>query len=312
LKNKDDDDDDNYESNTNTNFTELMSRSNILKSISDDNAFSLFRTIALANGVYSSDILITKTKLTRMQYYSRLADFLKVGLVKRKNGKYFITSLGKVVYNNQRIIEKALANCWKLKAIDSLEILNGLSNEERQRFIDSVIDDHYIKEVITKEYSYPGTNDARVKKSVVTDYQQQEKSSLNIMLVEDEPDTLLTYKTFLAAEGYNVDAYVDSYQALKRFVNLNRHYYDLVISDIRMPGLNGLQLYQKMKSIDDSTNIIFVSALDALQELVSIFPDLNFGNIIRKPVTREEFLNKVKAAIAQRQRANVKLDNNVI
>jgi CheY-like chemotaxis protein len=312
LKNKDDDDDDNYESNTNTNFTELMSRSNILKSISDDNAFSLFRTIALANGVYSSDILITKTNLTRMQYYSRLADFLKVGLVKRKNGKYFITSLGKVVYNNQRIIEKALANCWKLKAIDSLEILNGLSNEERQRFIDSVIDDHYIKEVITKEYSYPGTNDARVKKSVVTDYQQQEKSSLNIMLVEDEPDTLLTYKTFLAAEGYNVDAYVDSYQALKRFVNLNRHYYDLVISDIRMPGLNGLQLYQKMKSIDDSTNIIFVSALDALQELVSIFPDLNFGNIIRKPVTREEFLNKVKAAIAQRQRANVKLDNNVI
>jgi CheY-like chemotaxis protein len=312
LKNKHDDDDDNYESNTNTNFTELMSRSNILKSISDDNAFSLFRTIALANGVYSSDILITKTNLTRMQYYSRLADFLKVGLVKRKNGKYFITSLGKVVYNNQRIIEKALANCWKLKAIDSLEILNGLSNEERQRFIDSVIDDHYIKEVITKEYSYSGTNDARVKKSVVTVYQQQEKSSLNIMLVEDEPDTLLTYKTFLAAEGYNVDAYVDSYQALKRFVNLNRHYYDLVISDIRMPGLNGLQLYQKMKSIDDSTNIIFVSALDALQELVSIFPDLNFGNIIRKPVTREEFLNKVKAAIAQRQRANVKLNNNVI
>jgi CheY-like chemotaxis protein len=311
LKNKEEDDD-NYESNTNTNFTELVSRSNILKSISDENAFALFRTIALANGVYSSDILITKTNLTRMQYYSRLADFLKVGLVKRKNGKYFITSLGKVVYNNQRIIEKALANCWKLKAIDSLEILNGLSNEERQRFIDSVIDDHYIKEVITKEYSYPGMNDARVKKSVVTDYQQQEKSSLNIMLVEDEPDTLLTYKTFLAAEGYNVDAYVDSYQALKRFVNLNRHYYDLVISDIRMPGLNGLQLYQKMKSIDDSTNIIFVSALDALQELVSIFPDLNFGNIIRKPVTREEFLNKVKAAIAQRQRANVKLDNNVI
>jgi CheY-like chemotaxis protein len=302
--------DDSY--NTSRNFTELVSRSNILKSISDENTFALFRTIALASGVYGSDILITKTKLTRMQYYSRLADFIKVGLVKRKNGKYFLTSLGKVVYNNQRIIEKALANHWKLKAIDSFEILNGLSNEERQRFIDSVIDDHYIKEVITKEYSYPGMNNPLVKKSVVADYQQQEKSSLNIMLVDDEPDTLLTYKTFLAAEGYNVDAYVDSYQALKHFVNLNCHYYDLVISDIRMPGLNGLQLYQKMKSIDDSTNIIFVSALDALQELVSIFPDLNFGNIIRKPVTQEQFLNKVKAAIAQRQRANVRLYNKVI
>jgi CheY-like chemotaxis protein len=245
-----------------------------------------------------------------MQYYSRLADFIKVGLVKRKNRKYFLTSLGKVVYNNQRLIEKALANHWKLKAIDSFEILNEFSNEERQRFIDSVIDDHYIKEVITKEYSYPGINNALVRKSVVTDYQQQEKSSLDIMLVDDEPDTLLTYKTFLVAEGYNADAYVDSYQALKHFINLNRPYYDLVIADIRMPGLNGLQLYQKMKSIDDSNNIIFVSALDALQELVSIFPDLNFGNIIRKPVTQEQFLNKVKAAIAQRQRANVKLNNN--
>jgi hypothetical protein len=58
--------------NTSRNFTELVSRSNILKSISDENAFALFRTIALASGVYGSDILITKTKLTRMQYYSRL------------------------------------------------------------------------------------------------------------------------------------------------------------------------------------------------------------------------------------------------
>jgi CheY-like chemotaxis protein len=307
LKNKNHDD---YEHNRN--FTELVSRSNIVSAISDDKAFAIFRTIALGNGVYDSDILISKTKLTRMQYYSRLADFIKAGLVKRKNGKYFLTSLGKIVYNNQRIIESALANHWKLKAIDSFESSNELSREERQGFIDSLIDDHYIKEVITKEYSYPRINIALVKNSVVTDYQQEEKSSLSIMLIEDEPDTLLTYKAFLAAEGYNVDTYLDSYQALKRFVNLNRPYYDLVIADIRMPGLNGLQLYQKMKSIDDSVNIIFVSALDALQELVSIFPDLNFGNIIRKPVTREQFLNKVRAAITQRHRTNVELNNNVI
>ena len=295
------------------NLIELASRSNILKSISDENAFAIFRTIALASGVYRSDILINKTKLTRTQYYSRLADFIKVGLVKRKNGKYFLTSLGKIVYNNQRILESALANCWKLKAIDSFEILNEFSNEERQRFIENVIDDQNIKEIITKEYSsYPGINNALVKKSVVTDYQQQEKSSLNIMLVEDDPDTLLTYKTLLATEGYNVDAYLDAYEAFKHFVNLNRPYYDLVITDIRMRGLNGLQLYQNMKSIDNSVNIIFVSALDALQELVSIFPGVNLRNIIRKPITREEFLNKVKAAIGQRQRANVKLNNNVI
>jgi CheY-like chemotaxis protein len=299
LKNKNDDD-------NNRNFTELVSRSNIVSAISDDKAFAIFRTIALGNGVYNSDILISKTKLTRIQYYSRLADFIKAGLVKRKNGKYFLTSLGKIVYNNQHIIESALANHWKLKAIDSFEDLNELSNEERRLFIDTIIDDDYIKEIITKEHSYSEMNGLLAEKSIVTDYQQQEKkSSLNIMLVEDELDTLLTYKTFLAAEGYNVDAYADSYEALKRFVNLNRPHYDLVITDIRMPGLNGLKLYHTMKSIYDSVNIIFVSALDALQELVSIFPDLSFDNIIRKPVTQEQFLNKVKAAIAQRQRPMV-------
>jgi DNA-binding response OmpR family regulator len=119
------------------------------------------------------------------------------------------------------------------------------------------------------------------------------------MLVEDEQDTLLTYKAFLAAEGYNVDAFADSYEAFRHFIKLNAPYYDLVITDIRMPDLNGLQLYQRIKSIDNTVNIMFVSALDSVQELVSIFPDLNLNNIIRKPVTKEEFLNKVKAAIDQ-------------
>ncbi|HEX7207443.1 MAG TPA: response regulator, partial [Nitrososphaeraceae archaeon] len=66
----------------------------------------------------------------------------------------------------------------------------------------------------------------------------------------------------------------------------------------RMPGLNGLQLYQKIKAIDNTINVVFVSALDALQEMASIFPDLGFKNIIRKPVNQEDFLDKVKAALA--------------
>jgi two-component system, OmpR family, response regulator ChvI len=57
-----------------------------------------------------------------------------------------------------------------------------------------------------------------------------------------------------------------------------------------MPGLNGLQLYQKIKSIDNTFKVVLVSALDALQEMASIFPDLNFRNIIRKPSAKRIFL----------------------
>ena len=49
----------------------------------------------------------------------------------------------------------------------------------------------------------------RIIKSPVTDEEHQQKYLPNIMIVDDEPDALLTYKTFLATEGYNVDAFTD-------------------------------------------------------------------------------------------------------
>ncbi len=79
---------------------------------------------------------------------------------------------------------------------------------------------------------------------------------------------------------------------------MNHSYYDLVITDIRMPGLNGLQLYQKIKAIDNTINVVIVSALDALQEMASIFQNIDFRNIIRKPANQEDFLDKVKTALA--------------
>jgi hypothetical protein len=163
----------NINDNVTRNSTELVSRSNILSAISDDKAFALFRTIALENGNSGTEILLSRTKLSRAQYYSRIADFIKVGLVKRKNGKYFLTSLGKIVYNNQRIIESALADYWKLKAIDSFETLNEFSKKERQRFIDSLIDDHNIKKIIAKEYSNPQMNNLLMQKSAIADNQWQ-------------------------------------------------------------------------------------------------------------------------------------------
>jgi two-component system, OmpR family, response regulator ChvI len=71
-----------------------------------------------------------------------------------------------------------------------------------------------------------------------------------------------------------------------------------VITDIRIPGLNGLQLYQKIKAIDNTIKVVLVSALDALQEIASIFPDLDFRNIIRKPSNQEDFIEKVKRALS--------------
>ena len=70
--------------------------SSVLRTIADDKSLDLFATVALET--IDSKNLKNKTKLTRKQYYSRLARMTRAGLVRRKNGKYILTTFGKIVY----------------------------------------------------------------------------------------------------------------------------------------------------------------------------------------------------------------------
>jgi DNA-binding response OmpR family regulator len=124
------------------------------------------------------------------------------------------------------------------------------------------------------------------------------KSERNIMLIDDEPDVLYTYKCFLFSRGYNVVTFTNPREALIHFVQSDPSYYGLVILDIRMPHLNGLQLFYKFREIDDKIKIIFVSALDGAAELVSLLPDLKEENIMKKPVNQTTFLEKVEQILS--------------
>jgi CheY-like chemotaxis protein/predicted transcriptional regulator len=118
----------------------------------------------------------------------------------------------------------------------------------------------------------------------------------SIMVVDDEPDVLLTYESFLSNAGFNVSTFEEPYKALAEFTS-NPRLYDLIILDIRMENLNGLQLYQCMKAINPASKLLFASALDAAKELTSILPDIQSQEIIKKPVDRENFIKTVKIAL---------------
>jgi hypothetical protein len=132
----------------------MISISDVLDTISDDKSLVLFNTIALSNSD-GSDILISKLKLTRKQYYSRISKLVKVDLVVRRNRKYFLTSLGKIVYDAQKIIGNAVGDYWKLKAVDTLEITDQMPKEEYNEIINALIENEKIKEgLIIKSYPF--------------------------------------------------------------------------------------------------------------------------------------------------------------
>ncbi len=124
-----------------------MSRAGILSAISEKNGSDIFRSIATATA--NTDMLITKLKLTRKQYYSRMSNLVKLGLVKRKNGRYLLTSFGKVIYSSyqslERSIDVALDSYWKLKAVDSMEFP---STEERNKVVSILIDNPDIQNIL--------------------------------------------------------------------------------------------------------------------------------------------------------------------
>jgi CheY-like chemotaxis protein len=118
----------------------------------------------------------------------------------------------------------------------------------------------------------------------------------NIVLIDDDPDILVTFQSYLSTEGFNVQVFSNSDEAL-RYLMSHSSEYKVVITDIRMPDVNGLEMYRKIKSVNANLKIMFVTALDAADELLSIFSDVKKDDIIRKPIERDQFVKRVKNAI---------------
>ena len=118
-----------------------------------------------------------------------------------------------------------------------------------------------------------------------------------IILVDDEQDILFTYKTILTNYNYHVTSFTDPSIALNYIRDLTDFNDLLVVLDIRMKNLNGLQLHQQIKSIDPTIKIIFITALDILDELLSIVPGISQHQIMRKPIDTKEFTSTVEKVL---------------
>jgi hypothetical protein len=137
----------------NSNQSIAPSISLVLKKISDEKALILLNSIAGPDG--DKYIQLKEMNLSTKQYYSRISGLMDAGLIKRLKGRYSLTLLGKVVHGSQMIIVKTLSYYWKLKVIESIEMSpnSDLPNEEIAQLIDTLIDNHNIKEILMSSIS---------------------------------------------------------------------------------------------------------------------------------------------------------------
>ena len=125
-------------------------------------------------------------------------------------------------------------------------------------------------------------------------FKGNENKNKKIILVDDEEDILFTYTSFLKDYDYQITCFTDPLIALDHIQKISNFDDLLIILDIRMKKLNGLQLYQQINSIDSTIKIIFITALDILDEFLSIFPTTSKTQIMRKPIDKVLFTSTVK------------------
>jgi len=115
-----------------------------------------------------------------------------------------------------------------------------------------------------------------------------------ILLIDDELDDLFVLEQFLINAGFEVKSFSSPREALRHYANGDPLSYDLVISDIRMPEINGFQLYHKLKSINGNVKIIFATCLEIIEEISTLLPEFKQEQLIQKPVEKEKFIEFVK------------------
>ena len=122
-----------------------------------------------------------------------------------------------------------------------------------------------------------------------------------ILVVDDDPDLTLTFKVGLdnyyygGKKRFEVYTYNDPLLVLKEF---KPHFYDLLLTDIYMPNMNGFQLCEKILELDIDIRVCFMSASEInIHALREVYRNVSFGCFIKKPVSMDSLIKRLSAEL---------------
>ena len=132
------------------------------------------------------------------------------------------------------------------------------------------------------------------------EYRMQDHGRTRILIIDDEPDITLAFRKALVGRGFKqVETANDPALALKNF---KAGSYDLLIIDIVMPEIDGFELYEEIRKIDNKVKVCFITAFEVnYQALRAVFPAATttdgIGCFIRKPVDIDDLVKRINAEI---------------
>ena len=124
-----------------------------------------------------------------------------------------------------------------------------------------------------------------------------------ILIVDDNADLTLTFKKVIEDSNNNIDASqrIEVYTSNDPIValsNFKPNFYDLLLVDINMPHMNGFELCEKILAIDINVKVCFMSSGEINREaLREIYPAISLGCFIRKPVTTDYLLKRIRSEL---------------
>lgn len=123
------------------------------------------------------------------------------------------------------------------------------------------------------------------------------------MIIDDDKDITDLFAIYLESNGYNVDAYTNPLEAINNF---RKNSHDLILLDLKMPNMDGMTLYHKIKEIDNNVIVCFTTAdINYIQQLQKGIIDIE-KIVLYKPVLLKDLKNKIDWLLS-RQEINYKL-----
>jgi DNA-binding response OmpR family regulator len=116
------------------------------------------------------------------------------------------------------------------------------------------------------------------------------KAKRKVLLVDDEIDITITLKLFLEENGFEVDAYDNPSSAI---ANYRPGSYDILLLDIKMPQIDGFELYERIHKMDNNANIFFLTAVSDFSGYKGGNKPLGENHFIQKPIDGQELLKRI-------------------